>query len=762
MQRVITLLCVLLLTPLSIGTAGAVEVNPYPPKLSADGKLGIIGPSLAAGTNSSQMCDSEDSVQCIENVLGVQSREWSHAGGNKSWSIASLLGFDADHVVDASDDGEEWKDALGQASTIMADPQVEAVFIILGGNNVCAPFGHDYTGDLTAISAHIDETLLFLTDTLPAGGRIYWSGVLDVTQLRSLMADRDHNYWFENCQAFWDLDGEKIKDSAANDICDHYFDHRVCQAASAVEEAKDRVLELVLDRALDSATVREGPCGKVLNSRSTAQDVEEARQFTLALNALMASKAQQYNGRNDVTIYYNDNLFSASAGIKPYYVSRLDCFHPNRTGQQFLASEIWRGFNPNVGSLSKVFFDEFDSQDYCAQEFPSGEGCWTEVGEADGPLLGDIQINLRELRVQNNNRGLEHRLNLKGLEEAWLSFNWRREDLDQLDDYASLDISPDGGQTWHFVVDWFRGDADDFNMHRGSYYDISPYATADTLIRFIGSSSLGDQDKVFFDNVKVSGWYPVTNQALQSAILPASRSVQVGSTATAFAALINSGDATATGCAIAPLTSVAANFSYQTMNAAGAPIGSPDTPVDIPAGALQTFVLAFTPTAPFDSTDVSLNFTCDAVPAPIITGVNTLLLSASATPVPDIIALAATASGDGIVRVPGAGASAAFAVATANTGSGGLITASADTGSTSLPLALFLCETQPGTGACQAPPAASVTTNIAAGATPGFAVFVVATGDVPFDPAGKRVFVRFKDSQAVTRGATSVAVTTAP
>jgi hypothetical protein len=198
------------------------------------------------------------------------------------------------------------------------------------------------------------------------------------------------------------------------------------------------------------------------------------------------------------------------------------------------------------------------------------------------------------------------------------------------------------------------------------------------------------------------------------------------------------------------------------MNAAGALTGNPNTPVDIPAGAIQTFALAFTPTAPFESSDVRLNFTCDAVPAPIVTGLNTLLLSASETPVPDIIALAATTSADGVVRVPGAGASAAFAVATVNTGAGGMITASADTGSSSLPLALFLCETQPGTGACQAPPAASVTTNIATAATPGFAVFVVATGDVPFDPAAKRVFVRFKDSQAVTRGATSVAVTTTP
>ncbi len=124
--------------------------------------------------------------------------------------------------------GEEWKDALSQAKTIMADPQVEAVFIGLGANNVCAPQGHDYTDDLTTIAGYVDATLTYLTDTLPAGGRIYWSGVLDISQLRELMRKRDHNYWFETCQGAWDLDANKIKDGAANDVCDHFLDHTTC------------------------------------------------------------------------------------------------------------------------------------------------------------------------------------------------------------------------------------------------------------------------------------------------------------------------------------------------------------------------------------------------------------------------------------------------------------------------------------------------------------------------------------------------------
>jgi hypothetical protein len=70
-----------------------------------------------------------------------------------------------------------------------------------------------------------------------------------------------------------------------------------------------------------------------------------------------------------------------------------------------------------------------------------------------------------------------------------------------------------------------------------------------------------------------------------------------------------------------------------------------------------------------------------------------LLLSASNTPVPDIVALAATITNNGIVNVPGTMGTGAFAVATVNVGASGNITASADTGSATLPVNITLCQT---------------------------------------------------------------------
>jgi len=246
---------------------------------------------------------------------------------------------------------------------------------------------------------------------------------------------------------------------------------------------------------------------------------------------------------------------------------------------------------------------------------------------------------------------------------------------------------------------------------------------------------------------------------LVSAVLPSSRSIQVGNAATAFATIINAGSTTAIGCGISVLTGIAANFSYQGTDPANQPVGNPNTPVNILAGAAQNFIISLTPTAPIAPTDVQLSFDCSNTnPAPMNVGLNTLLFSASAAPVPDIVALAA-ASG-GIVDIPGATGTGAFAVATVNVGATGNITASADTGGTTLPVKLSLCETNPATGVCISAIGPSVTTQINANATPTFAIFVEGSGAVPFDPAANRIFVRFKDSGGVTRGSTSVAVRT--
>jgi hypothetical protein len=232
---------------------------------------------------------------------------------------------------------------------------------------------------------------------------------------------------------------------------------------------------------------------------------------------------------------------------------------------------------------------------------------------------------------------------------------------------------------------------------------------------------------------------------------------------TAFATIIaGAGGGTALGCAIIPATPFPGSFSYQATDpTTNIPIGTPNTPVDIPAGGFKTFVVAFSPVAPFAPLDVQLVFDCtNTKPATIVSGVNTILLSASATAVSDIVALGATQGNTGIVDIPGVNGAGVFAVATVNVGASGQIAVSADTGRAILPASLTMCQTNPATGVCLGSPTNQVTTQINAGQTPTFAIFVAGRGNVPFDPANNRIFVRFKDAGGITRGATSVAVRT--
>jgi YVTN family beta-propeller protein len=253
--------------------------------------------------------------------------------------------------------------------------------------------------------------------------------------------------------------------------------------------------------------------------------------------------------------------------------------------------------------------------------------------------------------------------------------------------------------------------------------------------------------------------------AVLSSILPGGRSVQVGATASVFATILNIGAVALSNCRIVLPSSAPAGLtlSYVTTNAAtNVPNSTANPLVTIAGNGSQSFELNFQSTAATTDPAQPLLFVCAATGhAPIVVGLNSVDLQFSSTPIPDVLAIAATATGDGIVDVPlSSQQEGAFAVASQNAGADGSITVSADTGTTSLPISLMLCQTSAGTGQCLAPPAPSVTLDFQPSATPTFSVFVAATGAVAFSPATARVFVRFADSNGNAHGSTSVAVRT--
>lgn len=246
--------------------------------------------------------------------------------------------------------------------------------------------------------------------------------------------------------------------------------------------------------------------------------------------------------------------------------------------------------------------------------------------------------------------------------------------------------------------------------------------------------------------------------SLAAAVLPSSRSTEIGNTVTVFSTIINAGTDTVTDCSINSPSALALDFGYQTTDpATNLPTGLANTPVTIAAGQSQSFVLTLTPTAPLDAVEVPFDFSClSGATAESIEGINTLLLSASNSPVADVIALAATSQNTGVLSHDNS--AGAFALATINIGAADTVTVRPDTGGQSLPVQLSVCQTNAVTGECLQTPAPTVDVTMLTGATPTFSVFSQASAAVANDAAINRVFVRFTDSGDVVRGGTSVAI----
>jgi len=251
-----------------------------------------------------------------------------------------------------------------------------------------------------------------------------------------------------------------------------------------------------------------------------------------------------------------------------------------------------------------------------------------------------------------------------------------------------------------------------------------------------------------------------------SAVLPGSRSIGTSDVATGFATILNPSDQIAASCRIQPVTDVPAEFEYfQTNPATNLAFGDANPEIDIAANGFVTIVFLFRPINSFPSTEIEFDYSCGNAdsPATEIVGVNTFQLAASDDPGADVVAIVATAGNNGIADISTVIGAGAFAVATTNIGLTETIEVSADTGATSLPVTLLICETVPATGACLAPPQATTVTELGAGAASTFSVFVLLNEpgiQLPFDPANTRAFVRFRNLFDEVRGSTSVALRT--
>jgi len=297
--------------------------------------------------------------------------------------------------------------------------------------------------------------------------------------------------------------------------------------------------------------------------------------------------------------------------------------------------------------------------------------------------------------------------------------------------------------------------------YTASQLNLDSLAGQNTRFRFrIGTDeSLGTAPYGWYiDDVRI--YTCAASVPIFGAVLPAGRSVQVGHPATAFAAIVNAGSETATNVSISLATPVPGILVYQTADPNNQLTGTPNTPVSIPPGQTQNFVIALTPTAPFGPSYVAFTMSgSNALPIAPVTGLNTLLVSALTVPGPDIIALASTITPGLIVDLPGPAGLSAFAIATTNVGADATIQVRANAGS--FPIVVTVCQTDPSGGCLNGGPTESVTVPIRTGQNATFSFFVAGQGIVPFDPANNRIVPTFTDTATGNIvGATSVAVRT--
>ncbi len=176
-----------------------------------------------------------------------------------------------------------------------------------------------------------------------------------------------------------------------------------------------------------------------------------------------------------------------------------------------LASGGSGGGAPGPDGCNGTFRDDFDTATWSGSSgtLDWSTSPWAEVGETDGAGNGDVSIikdkgdsRLRIRDSQNGGEGVERVADLDGAATATLSLDYRRDGLDDSNDYVAVFLSTNGtAGPWDEIVR-FQG-ADNDSKYQSFGQDISGYISAHTAIRLRSSTSLGDTDTVWFDNIQI-------------------------------------------------------------------------------------------------------------------------------------------------------------------------------------------------------------------------------------------------------------------
>jgi len=155
--------------------------------------------------------------------------------------------------------------------------------------------------------------------------------------------------------------------------------------------------------------------------------------------------------------------------------------------------------------LAVLFADSFESgsnsNDWVGNWVEDSQDDWFRSTQraTDGSYSAEVDGQARDATLT-----LSNPLDLSGYSSAQLTFDWLIEKGLDKGEYLSLDVSSDGGATWQSDVRRLSGNVDAENTWHSETVDLTPYKSSNTLVRFRGKASRGNED-ADVDNVKITG-----------------------------------------------------------------------------------------------------------------------------------------------------------------------------------------------------------------------------------------------------------------
>lgn len=169
------------------------------------------------------------------------------------------------------------------------------------------------------------------------------------------------------------------------------------------------------------------------------------------------------------------------------------------TGASWVSSTVTAPVN-YTNSVLDTFFDISYSNNYGNTNWTL---VWDEAGSDDNsPSAGDVLITIQNLRMDSPTNQLRRQMNLLGYTNGSLSLLYRREGLSATGDYVVVQVSSNGyGGTWS-NLGIIAGPADEA-FFTATNFNITPYLSTNTSIRFLTSPGLGSGENIYLDTVEM-------------------------------------------------------------------------------------------------------------------------------------------------------------------------------------------------------------------------------------------------------------------